>query len=86
MAATALLALFAWICSFAYRGQGWAIGVTGVVLVFLLSFICYGLTWILAMGVGGSLRLMTRPQRVAESPFAQHKEAPQVLEPKEDEA
>lgn len=80
---TALAAVFALVASFAYRGDPWAIALVGAFGGLVLSFVAFAGMWVVAMGVGGVVRGLRRRQPVAESPFAMHKPAPQVIEPRE---
>lgn len=83
LAATAVAGGLSLVGAFAYQGAGWALGVVAAVAGLALTFFLFTLSWTVAIGVGGVCHLMTRRERPAESPFAQHKAAPQVLEPRE---
>lgn len=83
LAATAVAGGLSLVGAFAYQGAGWALGVVAAVAGLALTFFLFIMSWGVAIGVGGVRHLMTRRERPAESPFAQHKAAPQVLEPRE---
>jgi len=80
---TAAMAALSLVASFAYKGQAWAIGILGALGSLALTFAAYAVFWLLAIGVAGLVRLLRRETLQAESPFAMHKQAPQVLEPQE---
>lgn len=80
---TAIVAVLALVASFAYQGHAWAIATIGAFGGLALSFLCFGATWAVSMGVAGLVRAVRTRPVVAESPFATHKPAPQVIEPQE---
>jgi len=84
--ATAAMAALSLVASFGYRGQAWAIAIWGALGALVLTFVAYAGTWLVAMGVAGILYLLRREKPHAESPFATHKPAPQVLEPRENDS
>jgi uncharacterized membrane protein len=83
MGATAAMAALSLVASFAYKGQPWAVGVLGALGSLALTFAAYAAFWLIAVCVAGLVRVVRREAPRADSPFATHKPAPQVLEPQE---
>src|SRR5262245_45828794 len=83
---TAVIAALAMIASFAYQGQPWAVASIGAVAGLAVSFLAFGFVWAASMAVAWFVRAFRRRPVVAESPFAMHKPAPQVIEPQEFES
>lgn len=87
--ATAVMAVLSMVGAFAARGHGWAIGILAGLGSLLLTFMAYVAFWLVAMAAGGLVRVFRsgfEAERLPESPFAMHKEAPQVLEPRESDS
>lgn len=82
----AALAVVSLIASFGVRGHSWALAATGALAATALAFLAYFLAWLFAAGASGCIYLLKLRQPTPESPFATHKPAPQVLEPRETES